>query len=84
MTKCIVIGDQPREKKKNPIQFVTYLNCNLEFSKTDMHPRDFENLELICKNYSDEIDLIFGYENNRDDRDESVLFLGHWNDGVPE
>ena len=82
MTKCIVLGEQPTEVKKKPIEFVKCLNVDLVYNKPSSLPNSFKNLELICKNYSGSVyDMIFAYQ---EDRGIGVLYFGYWNDGVSE
>lgn len=82
MTKCIVLGEQPTEVKKKPIEFVKALNSFCELVNTNSIPAEFENIELISKPYSEiSGDMMFAYNNSRS---EGVLFFGKWNDGVVE
>lgn len=82
-TKVIVLGQEPKEEKKlKPIEFKqVLLATKFMFKDTDAKPNEYENVELICKRYDGKMDLMFTYFN---DRDEGVLFLGHFNDGVVE
>lgn len=80
-TKCIVLGEQPTEVKKKPIEFVKCLGNALSIGNPITIPSDYKNLELICRAYSSLGDLIFAYDN---DRHCGILYLGHWNDGVAE
>jgi hypothetical protein len=80
MTKVIILGEQPEEKGLKPIEFKKYLDNDLTSYIPSTSPSDFENIELICKNYRGEnIDLLFVYN---DDRRKGLLYLGHFNDGV--
>ena len=81
MTKCIVLGQEPTEVKKKPIEFVETLDPSGVFKKPISKPNEFEHIELICKSYSKVFDLIFAYD---EDRHCGILFLGKWNDGVAE
>jgi len=79
MTKCIVLGEQPKEESKKPIEFKHYITYDLDKS-TPCDPRQYKNIELIRPNYTKEgYDLMFAYDHNRS---FGGLYLGHWNDGV--
>lgn len=80
-TKCIVLGEQPTEVKKKPIEFVRALNVLMEVVRSVSKPKQFNFIELICANYAQELDLMYAYRSNRSD---GCLFLGKWNDGVAE
>lgn len=82
-TKCIVIGESSNKKPK-PIEITKYLNTYLSIeSNIDIvhSPRNFRYAELICKHYDGEVDLMFFY-NDPYFRNEGILALGKWNDGV--
>lgn len=81
MTKCIVLGYTPSVTKDlKPIEFNRYLNGD-DLISTDDSPTLFDNLELISRDYFCEgFDLIFGYDDGL--RNEGILYLGHWNDGI--
>jgi len=84
MTKCIVLGEKSEESKGNPIDFCLFLNRKLEYKlNNNIHtPYSFKYIELICLNYDDEDnDIMFAYDDPCA-RDEGVLCIGHWNDGV--
>jgi len=82
MTKCIVIGEQPTESKKKPIEFVKYIDVNGGKNKPDAQPKDWKNIERIASKFRGmSYSLMYAYDNNRD---EGALYLGHWNDGVAE
>ena len=90
MTKCIVLGEtKVKEQKKKPIQFVKQLlnsSVNTDDSfRIDMNyvePGEFDYIELVCPRRTniEEYDIMFAYDGDR--REEGVLFLGFWNDGV--
>lgn len=80
MTKTIVIGQTVQPKKLNKIVFKKCLHSDNTIKTTNCTPDEFEYIELICKNYSND-DLIFAY-NNPNDRSSGILYLGKWNDGV--
>ena len=79
MTNVIIIGEQPEKKEVKPIEFVKALECNEAFTTACHLPKHWENIELICKNYSTQYDLMFAYNNIRH---EGCLYLGHFNDGI--
>lgn len=80
-TKCIVIGARPTKKEVTRISFESSLSINLNITNANASPRAYKTIELICKNYSYEVDLMFAY-NDPNKRHEGVLYLGHWNDGI--
>ena len=80
MTKCIVLGEQPTEEKK-PIEFVKFLYAiKLTFEPVESDkPKDYNRIELVCRNYSGgDYDIMLAYDSNRD---SGCLYLGHWNGG---
>lgn len=85
MTKIIILGDIPKEKKGKPIVFKQFLTTDLEIIEniSTYTPEDFEVIELICKDYNsnkhNSYDLMFAYDK---DRSEGYLFLGQFNDGI--
>lgn len=78
MTKVIIIGQQQETEPKKKIEFVKILCADLSFREAESEPRAYKNIELICRNYGD-FDLMFVYN---EDRNDSILYLGHFNDGV--
>lgn len=84
MTKTIVIGDNEKDAPiKKPIVFTKSLSLTNSFQKATMTPSDFKFIELISKRYSGQYDIMFAYNNNSF-RENGVLYLGKWNDGVVE
>ena len=82
MTKVIILGQEPKEEKKlKPIQFVKFLSSALNFQYSTGLPKNFDHIELIRRNYNHEYDLMYVYN---EDRNEGTLYLGHFNDGVVE
>lgn len=90
MTKCIVLGkDNSVQPAKKPIQFVKQL-LNSSVNTDDafrigmnyVEPGEFDYVELVCPRRTniEEYDIMFAYDEDR--REEGVLFLGFWNDGV--
>lgn len=79
MTKVIILGEQAEQKTElKKIEFVKMLSVNVSIEKSESKPSSWQNIELICKNYGD-YDLMYAYDN---DRNDGVLYLGHFNDGV--
>lgn len=81
MTKVIILGQEPKEEKKKPIQFVKSLSSMLNIQNSIESPKNYNHIELICRKYNSEYDLMFAYNK---DRSNGCLFLGHFNDGVVE
>jgi len=79
MTKVIILGQEPEKKELKPIEFVKYLDYHLEFNSNCSKPQRFKNIELICRNYFKGYDLMFAFG---EDRNQGVLYLGHFNDGI--
>ena len=77
-TKVIILGKQQETEPKKKIQFVKILCTDLSFREAESEPIAYKNIELICRNYGD-FDLMFVYN---EDRNDSFLCLGHFNDGV--
>lgn len=85
-TKCIVLGERKLQpKKKNPIQFLRFLNVSGRMqTNLDYVPSTYNNIELISSNYTETgLDLMFAYDDDRN-APSAILVLGHWNDGVVE
>lgn len=84
MTKVIILGQEPKEEKKlKPIEFVKFLSRKLSLEDQPTYgAKDWDNVELICKRYTTKYDLMFVYDDN--DRENGILYLGHFNDGVVE
>jgi hypothetical protein len=84
MTKTIVLGELPKPAEKKPIEFFSLLNVvdhdDAEVNVVSSKPHHWNNIELISKNYSPNLDLLFAY-NDADDRGEGILIIGRWNDG---
>ena len=85
MTKTIVLGELPKPAEKKPIEFFTRLDVadsdDAEVNVVSSKPHHWNYIELISKNYSPNLDLLFAY-NDADDRGEGILIIGRWNDGV--
>lgn len=80
-TKVIILVEQPENKPLKPIEFVKSINADISFSNAVINPASWDNIELICKDYSSGYDLMFAYNK---DRNEGILYFGHFNDGVVE
>ena len=80
MTNVIIIGEQPAKKDLKPIGFVYFFSFYNGAEKTDIKPKSYENIELICKDFAGfGFDLMYAYFN---DRNAGSLYLGHFNDGI--
>lgn len=92
-TQVTIIGEQPVKKTKNVIKFHCYLNSvnpngdNILYPATNERPLPFPHsynfIELICRDYTADSDLMFAY-NDPNDRSAGRLFIGKFNDGVAE
>ena len=78
MTKVTIIGGATPIEKKKPIKFVKSIG-SLGICLARAVPYMWDNIELICKNYVDDYDLMFAYNNKRSD---GIAYLGHFNDGI--
>ena len=80
MTNVIIIGEQPAKKDLKPIGFVYFFSFYNGAEKTDIKPKSYENIELICKDFAGfGFDLMFAFD---EDRSYGFLYLGHFNDGI--
>jgi hypothetical protein len=80
MTKVIILGEQPESKELKPIEFLSYIDENFNFISNCSKPDAWKNIELIRRGYSIEgLDLMYAYD---DDREQGLLYLGHFNDGI--
>lgn len=78
MTKVILLGETDSKKELKPIEFVKSL-INFSFHDAEAKPSEWENIELIARNYNEEFDLMFAYDDNRSD---GAIYYGHFNDGI--
>lgn len=89
-TKVIILGQEEKQQTKKPIEFVKFMSDqgvvhNTDASSQTHAPSFYENIELLCRGYSQNgFDLMFAYNKNRNDKKHAVLFLGYFNDGVVE
>ena len=85
MTKTIILGEQKDKAIKKPIEFFTNLNVlgidDVEVETEPTMPCKWDYIELICKDYAPNLDLMFAYD-DADDRGNGILIIGRWNDGV--
>ena len=91
-TQINIIGYHRQDKvKKIPIEFKYVLNqvkpdrpeILRPTTTREDSPKDYNFIDLICKNYLSGCDLMFAY-NFADKRELGVLYIGHFNDGVVE
>lgn len=83
MTNIKVFGEQEGlNKTLKPIELVSYLATINSTTSIISKASDFKNVELISRKYIGEMDLIFCYEEDRNNKNETYLCLGYWNDGV--
>ena len=84
MTKTIILGEQKDKDAKKPIEFKYFLTEDIEIGIPQgeyKSPSSFKFIELICKKYDQEHDLMFAY-NDADNRGSGILMIGQWNDGI--
>lgn len=83
MTNIRVIGEENVVLKVlKPIELVLYLVTIHVTTKIIAKAKDFKNVELISRGYLNGMDLIFCYDEDRNNRNGTYLCLGYWNDGV--
>jgi hypothetical protein len=80
MTKVTIIGEATPIQKNKPIEFVKTIST-LSIYNSQAITYMWKNIELICKNYDGGYDLMFAYNNKRDD---GIAYFGHFNDGIVE
>jgi hypothetical protein len=87
----IIVNHRQDKVKKIPIEFKYALN-QVKPNYPDIlrptttredSPKDYNFIDLICKNYLSGYDLMFAY-NFADKRELGVLYIGYFNDGVVE
>jgi hypothetical protein len=69
------------EKKLKPIEFVMECKKDEWHINPECEPSEWENIELISREFNNDLDLMFAYD---DYRSSGVLYLGHFNDGIVE
>lgn len=84
MTKTIVLGEQREQADKKPIEFFSLISLidsdDVEVEVVTTKPHYWNYVELICKGYAPNLDLIYVY-NDPDNRGSGLLIIGRWNDG---
>lgn len=80
MTKVTIIGEATPIEKKKPIKFVKAIYSDT-LETAEIKPHQWKNIELICKRYEASYDLMFAYDDKRDD---GTAYLGYFNDGIVE
>ena len=86
MTKVTIIGHEFKAPKKyTHIKFLQVLNGSYKIDGASdggwCKPNEWDNIELICKNYSEGKDLMFAYD-DIDYRSDGVLYIGYFNEGT--
>ena len=79
MTKVIVLGQQEPKEQPKKIELRRSLNIDFAFENACDNAKDWNYIELICKDYTEGVDLMFAYD---DDRNSGCFYLGQFNDGV--
>jgi hypothetical protein len=90
-TQVIVIGQQTQNLNRIPIEFRYFLN-NVHIEANNIllpinhddgifAPNTFKYIELICRDYMGELDLMFAY-NGQNHRGSGLLVIGKFNDGI--
>jgi hypothetical protein len=85
MTKVTIIGEHASTAKKyTKIKFIKVLTGSYEVAKAGVDwsgPTNWDNIELICREYADGMDLMFAYD-DADCRTDGVLYIGYFNEGL--
>jgi len=86
MTKVTIIGQEFKAPKKyTHIKFLQVLTGSYKIDSASdgpwSGPSDWNNIELICKNYADGKDLMFCYD-DAEHRNDGVLYIGYFNEGL--
>ena len=87
MTKTIILGKPTSADVKRSIEFLTHVYIrDVDEALTEQvdklsQPHEWGFIELICKDYAPNLDLMFAYDDDGD-RSEGCLMVGRWNDGV--
>lgn len=93
MTKVTSLDPATDTKKElKPIVFLYYLNNFLMEADVAAEnilgahhtPAQFDNIQLICKDYLRGHDLMFAWNNAPEERSHGYLFVGKFNDGIVE
>ncbi len=86
MTKVTILGQEEVKKEKKKIEFVRCLMDTCDSFNNGGNdgilgkPKDFENIELICRAKEDNhsLDIMFCFDEKREN---GVIYFGHFNDG---
>ena len=85
MTNTIILGEQKDKSTKKPIEFFTHIHLidsdDVSVENVETLPCKWNYIELICKDYAPNLDLMFAYD-DADHRGNGLLIIGRWNDGV--
>lgn len=82
MTTVTIIGEDNATKEKKPIEFVKLITGRKDDGVLDasLSPNKFDYIELICLSGSHNYyDIMFAHNGKRED---GMICLGHFNDGV--
>jgi hypothetical protein len=85
MTKVIEIGKNEEVKLGKKIEFLRFLNTDIEIVRWGYNPdpKSYDFIELICRDYHGTgNDLMFVFDNDTGGRRRGWLILGKFNDGV--
>jgi hypothetical protein len=79
-TKVTILGQEPKEEKKlKQIELIRWLAKDGEFEIASGKCTEWENVLLLEKKYTEDLDLMYLYDNGRK---MGCLYLGHFNDGI--
>lgn len=84
MTKVTIIGEHASTVKKyTKIKFIKVLtgSYKVDTARHWSNPADWDNIELICKDYANGMDIMFAYD-DADYREDGVLYIGYFNEGL--
>jgi len=79
-TKFTIIGESS-SYNTTKTQFVSCLcssNTKSDFTEAGLQPNDYQNVELVARNWRGDMDLMFAFD---DSRRGGILYLGYWNEG---
>ena len=79
MTKVIILGENKPEVKLKRIQLMQSLTTEYTFFEASDRPENWNFIELVCRDYTKGVDLMFAYD---DDRNTGCLYIGKFNDGI--
>ena len=81
MTKVIFLGSEEKQQTKKPIEFLFYLSSYNVVSEYRGDIAFFDYIELIATEYCG-YQLMYAYK--KENRNQGVLGIGYFNDGVVE